>query len=88
MTKYQVNGGDKSERGDEAISPEAKQKPARNKGKHIEGHRTETSGSARECNWVVGSQILTARLDSMVDRLCFCTQAEVTSQVVGSDLSN
>ena len=31
---------------------------------------------------------LSARLDSMVDRLCFCTQAEVTSQVVGSDLSN
>ena len=37
MTKYQVNGGDKSERGDEAISPEAKQKPAGNKGKYIEG---------------------------------------------------
>ena len=31
---------------------------------------------------------LSARLDSMVDKLCFCTQAEVTSQVVGSDLSN
>ena len=31
---------------------------------------------------------LSAHLDSMVDKLCFCTQAEVTSQVVGSDLSN
>ena len=31
---------------------------------------------------------LSAHLDSMVNRLCFCTQAEVTSQVVGSDLSN
>ena len=31
---------------------------------------------------------LSAQLDSMVDKLCFCTRAEVTSQVVGSDLSN
>ena len=31
---------------------------------------------------------LLARLDSMVDKLCFCTWAEVTSQVVGSDLSS
>ena len=30
---------------------------------------------------------LSARLDSMVDKLCFCTWAEVTSQVVGSELS-
>ena len=30
---------------------------------------------------------LLACLDSMVNKLCFCTQAEVTSQVVGSDLS-
>ena len=59
MTKYQVNRGDKSERGDEAISLEVKRKPARNKGKHIEGQCTETSGSTRECDWVVGSQILT-----------------------------
>ena len=34
------------------------------------------------------NELLLARLDSMVDKLCFCTQAEVTSQVVGSDLSN
>ena len=34
------------------------------------------------------NKLLLARLDSMVDKLCFCTQAEVTSQVVGSDLSN
>ena len=27
-------------------------------------------------------------LDSMVNKLCFCTWVEVTSQVVGSDLSN
>ena len=31
---------------------------------------------------------LSARLDSMVDKLCFCTRAEVTSQVVGSEISN
>ena len=34
------------------------------------------------------NESLSACLDSMVDKLCFCTQAEVTSQVVGSDLSN
>ena len=33
------------------------------------------------------NESLSARLDSMVDKLCFCTRAEVTSQVVGSDLS-
>ena len=59
MTKYKVNGGDKSERGDKVISPEAQWKPTGNKGKHIEGQRTETSGSTWEHNWVVGSQILT-----------------------------
>ena len=31
---------------------------------------------------------LSARLDSMVDKLCFCTWAEVTSQVVGSEIFN
>ena len=31
------------------------------------------------------NESLLARLDSMVDKLCFCTWAEVTSQVVGSD---
>ena len=34
------------------------------------------------------NESLLAHLDSMVDKLCFCTWAEVTSQVVGSDLSN
>ena len=34
------------------------------------------------------NELLLARLDSMVDKLCFCTWVEVTSQVVGSDLSN
>ena len=34
------------------------------------------------------NELLSACLDSMVDKLCFCTQVEVTSQVVGSDLSN
>ena len=33
------------------------------------------------------NESLSACLDSMVDKLCFCTQVEVTSQVVGSDLS-
>ena len=41
------------------ISPDAMRKPAGNKGKHTEGQRTETSGSAQERDWVVGSQILT-----------------------------
>ena len=31
---------------------------------------------------------LLARLDSMVDKLCFCTRADVTSQVVGSEISS
>ena len=34
------------------------------------------------------NESLSAHLDSMVGKLCFCTWAEVTSQVVGSDLSN
>ena len=34
------------------------------------------------------NELLSARLDSMVDKLCFCTRVEVTSQVVGSDLSS
>ena len=34
------------------------------------------------------NESLSACLDSMVDKLGFCTWAEVTSQVVGSDLSN
>ena len=34
------------------------------------------------------NELLLAHLDSMVDKLCFCTRAEVTSQVVGSELSN
>ena len=59
MTKYKVNRGDRSKRGDKVISLEAKKKPTGNKGKHIEGQCTETSGSARERDWVVGLQILT-----------------------------
>ena len=34
------------------------------------------------------NESLSARLDSMVNKLCFCTWVEVTSQVVSSDLSN
>ena len=34
------------------------------------------------------NESLSAHLGSMVDKLCFCTQVEVTSQVDGSDLSN
>ena len=34
------------------------------------------------------NESLSVRLDSMVDKLCFCTRAEVTSQVVGSEISN
>ena len=41
------------------ISPDVMWKPARNKGKHTEGQCMETLGSAWECDWVVGLQILT-----------------------------
>ena len=41
------------------ISPDAMRKPAGNKGRHTEGQRTETLGSASEHDWVVGLQILT-----------------------------
>ena len=34
------------------------------------------------------NELLSACLDSIVDKLCFCTRVEVTSQVGGSDLSN
>ena len=34
------------------------------------------------------NESLLACLDSMVDKLCSCTRVEVTSQVVGSDLSS
>ena len=34
------------------------------------------------------NELLSVRLDSMVDRLCFCTRVEVTSQVVGSEISS
>ena len=34
------------------------------------------------------NESLSARLDSMVDKLCFCTRVEVTSQVVGSEISS
>ena len=44
------------------ISLDVMRKLARNKGKHIEGQCTEILGSAWECDWVVGSQILTAAL--------------------------
>ena len=33
------------------------------------------------------NESLSVCLDSMVDKLCFCTWAEVTSQVVGSEIS-
>ena len=33
------------------------------------------------------NESLSARLDSMVDKLCFCTRAEVTSQVIDSEIS-
>ena len=48
------------------ISPDAMQKPARNKGKHTERQCTEISGSAWERNWVVGLQILTACVNDTV----------------------
>ena len=33
------------------------------------------------------NESLSAHLDSMVNKLCFCTRVEVTSQVVGSEIS-
>ena len=34
------------------------------------------------------NESLSVHLDSMVDKLCFCTRAEVSSQVVGSEISS
>ena len=34
------------------------------------------------------NKLLSACLDNMVNKLCFCTQMEVTSQVGGSGLSD
>ena len=34
------------------------------------------------------NESLSAHLNSMADKLCFCTRVEVTSQVVGSELSS
>ena len=34
------------------------------------------------------NESLSARLNSMADKLCFCTRAEVNSQVVGSEISS
>ena len=34
------------------------------------------------------NKLLLAHLDSMINKLCFCTWAEVTSQVGGSELSD
>ena len=45
--------------------------------------RSELRAKALE----LANKSLSARLDSMVDKLCFCTRAEVTSQVVGSEIS-
>ena len=44
------------------ISLDAMRKLAGNKGRHMEGQHTETSGSAWERDWVVGLQILTTSL--------------------------
>ena len=46
------------------ISLDAMRKPARNKGKHTEGQCMEISSSAWECDWVIGSQILTQPISS------------------------
>ena len=49
------------------ISLDAMRKSAGNKGRHTEGQHMETSGSAWECDWVVGSQILTRPFHSKED---------------------
>ena len=80
MTKYKVNRGDRSERGDKVISLEAKRKPTGNKGKHIEGQCMETLGSTREHDWVVGSQILTGVITGATDDAIISTvQAAIDS---------
>ena len=48
------------------ISLDVMWKPAGNKGKHIEGQCMETLGSAQECDWVIGSQILTIEIHNQV----------------------
>ena len=61
MTKYKVNGGDKSERGDKVISPEAERNPLGDE--REEWICMEMSDPVWEPNWVLGSQILTQGLD-------------------------
>ena len=45
MTKYKVNGGDKSDRGDKVISPEAERNPLRDKRER----RMDMYGNVRSC---------------------------------------
>ena len=58
------------------ISLDAMRKPARNKGKHTEGQHMETLGSAREHDWVVGSQILTESDHDESITTLFCHKIE------------
>ena len=49
---------------------------------------TPSAPSVRARALELENKSLLAHLDSMVNKLCFCTWVEVTSQVVGSDLSD
>ena len=54
-----MNGGDNSERGDGGDKSRSGTEAVRKRRRDKDGLRTGLSGSARERNWVVGSQILT-----------------------------
>ena len=54
-----MNGGDNSERGDRGDKSRSGAEAVRKRRRDKDGLRTGLSGSTRERNWVVGSQILT-----------------------------
>ena len=55
-----MNGGDNSERGDGGDKSGSGAEAIRKRRRDKDGLRMGLSGSARERNWVVGSQILTS----------------------------
>ena len=57
-----MNGGDNSERGDRGDKSGSGAEAVRKQRRDKDGLCTGLSGSARECDWVVGSQILTQPL--------------------------
>ena len=58
-----MNGGDNSERGDRGDKSGSGAEAVRKRRRDKDGTRTGLLGSARERDWVVGSQILTKAQD-------------------------